>query len=1301
VLPREKSHTDWVRTQVNLGDALLTLGQLFDDLHAVAEALSPYQSALKEMTPEGGDDWSRTQLNFANALQLLGERTFDADAVAAAVTAYQLVLEHLSREDRPLDWAIVQRYLGHALFIAGEQTRDPATLRDAAAAYALALEELPREESTTTQADLGNVLARLAERTGDAAMARAAVSCHREALELLPPSDVEFAITQMNLGSALLILGTLSEDSQPLTEAVTAYRVAAAGLRNDRPILWARALVSLGNALREQGETEGDPSTVAAAVRSYRRALRVLSPGQYPVERARAHANLGNALRIYGEMIGAVGEVRKSVMSYRRALNVFSRASLPFEWATIEMNLGTALLRLGQMTGEVAPLRAAVAAYRLTLEEHRREHFPDAWAVAQVNLGTALATLGEMSGDVAVLGGAVDSFRLALDGLPRDRLPIEWGRAQMNLGNALRSRGERLGDATMVREAVTAVRQALSVIPFAARPAEWGRAQMNHGNALLTLGELTGDAGAMREAIAVCRLALSEGRRERVSFGWARTQINLGNMLMRLGEITGDIEVARQAVDVCQLALKAWRREDHLVDWATGQVNLGTALLTLGNLTNDRDTLQEAVDAYRSALAKLPQALLPADWATASMNLGVALLAIAALASDETMAREAIAAFQRARNVRSPERVPVDWAIATSNLSSALRTLAALKGDEDLAREAVAACELAVKVLPREQMPLDWAKAETNAGRAHHTVCSITQDRQDWSDLAIRETAFLDQLEQLCWTSESVAAQLAWSERATQAAIRLMESLIHLDRLGDAMAAAQRGLAVQLAIGLHVSDSVPGAAGVGLRQARREWQSACAAAEQVDIALARVSGDSTLSRLLVRRTEMQRWTQDAFAGLREAINAVPLKLPAPASAEHLRAVLPAGGALVLLVPRSSATAIFVIAAADALSAPPYYRELEGFTDADLALLLGTLQEGQSANAAPTPSSWLGAYAQFRRAVGSEGRVSSIAISRWNAAIEYCLGATWDKIMGPLDTLLRDEIGLVPGAEVALVPAGVLSLLPLHAARRPNRLDWRYFLQDWVVSYAPSPTAWLASRRRSLEPQRKGQRLLAITGVHGRNPALTATWNEGAEELSADDATPSAVMAALPWANYVSLYCHGVWNPTNPANSALVLGDALAAENDAALTSFDADRSSRLTVRELRQADLRASRLFFLWACESAMIGIRQSNEAIGFPGALVDAGVPGVVGSLWMVGEEATRELAELFLHAHLRDLSPAAALREAQIAMLGDAALLAGDGVPLLGRLGVEEPASAALAPIPLPRSAPFHWAGFTVTGA
>jgi CHAT domain-containing protein len=293
-----------------------------------------------------------------------------------------------------------------------------------------------------------------------------------------------------------------------------------------------------------------------------------------------------------------------------------------------------------------------------------------------------------------------------------------------------------------------------------------------------------------------------------------------------------------------------------------------------------------------------------------------------------------------------------------------------------------------------------------------------------------------------------------------------------------------------------------------------------------------------------------------------------------------------------------------------------------------------------------------------------------AVGDWSKAIAKALARVHDLVMGPVGRKLT-ELAVPEGSHIVIMAPGSLSILPLHAARnRTSANKWHYFLDEWTVSYVPTLQTLVESKRRSREPDRQGASLLAITDPNrdlGRpiNPA----WRlfEGKRRLGLDGgaATVQKVKQELPGWNYLSFYCHGTWDSVKPEESGLVLAG-----------------NETLTMGELRQLDLGSSRLAVLGACETGLITVTEApDEFLGLPAGLIEAGVPGVVASLWLVELDATKRIVERLLEVHLDGADPADALRQTQREF--------------------RDSGSPADIDNPLSSANPFFWAAFAVTGA
>ena len=88
----------------------------------------------------------------------------------------------------------------------------------------------------------------------------------------------------------------------------------------------------------------------------------------------------------------------------------------------------------------------------------------------------------------------------------------------------------------------------------------------------------------------------------------------------------------------------------------------------------------------------------------------------------------------------------------------------------------------------------------------------------------------------------------------------------------------------------------------------------------------------------------------------------------------------------------------------------------------------------------------------------------------------------------------------------------------------------------------------------------------------------------------------------------------------------------------------------LTLRDLQDAWLPNARLVVLSACETAIPGSALPDEVLSLPTGFIQAGVDGVVGSLWAVPDESTMVLMCRFYDLWRKQGVPTAeALRTAQ----------------------------------------------------
>ncbi|MEU8401762.1 CHAT domain-containing protein [Nonomuraea sp. NPDC048892] len=223
----------------------------------------------------------------------------------------------------------------------------------------------------------------------------------------------------------------------------------------------------------------------------------------------------------------------------------------------------------------------------------------------------------------------------------------------------------------------------------------------------------------------------------------------------------------------------------------------------------------------------------------------------------------------------------------------------------------------------------------------------------------------------------------------------------------------------------------------------------------------------------------------------------------------------------------------------------------------------------------------------------------------------------------------------PGDLVYLVPHDALHTLPLHALTA----EGAPLIDRNPLALIPS-----ASVLRFCQAKRTGRResALIVADPVGRYPlvfareqaaAITGTFARH-ELLSGAEARRATLMDRLSDAatspDVLHFSAHGTFDSDDPMKSGIELSDG------------------RLTAEDIMNLSLHVD-LVTLAACETGLTERRPGDELIGLTRALLYAGAPSALVSLWRVDELSTTMLLGRF-YARLNDgLSKAHALREAQ----------------------------------------------------
>jgi len=291
-----------------------------------------------------------------------------------------------------------------------------------------------------------------------------------------------------------------------------------------------------------------------------------------------------------------------------------------------------------------------------------------------------------------------------------------------------------------------------------------------------------------------------------------------------------------------------------------------------------------------------------------------------------------------------------------------------------------------------------------------------------------------------------------------------------------------------------------------------------------------------------------------------------------------------------------------------------------------------------------------AWATSFRARSSRGMTPDITAGTAGSAEE-----AFALLIAPLRPYLRN-------ARLLIVPHGELHYVPFAALR--DAKSGRHLIDDHTLTGLPS-----ASTLRFLRA--KETPMLGRALVLGNPEAGLAQLPGGAREANAvarafgttahlgAGATEELVHRLHGDVDLLHIAAHGLYDPEQPLLSRVMLAP-------------DATHDGKLEVQEiLSGVDLTGVNLVVLSACRTASGKRGGGDDVVGLTRAMLYAGSPAVISTLWDIDDDAAALLME-HLYGRLRAGAPAAdALRDAQLALARSEAY-----------------------------ADPVHWAAFTLTG-
>ena len=253
-----------------------------------------------------------------------------------------------------------------------------------------------------------------------------------------------------------------------------------------------------------------------------------------------------------------------------------------------------------------------------------------------------------------------------------------------------------------------------------------------------------------------------------------------------------------------------------------------------------------------------------------------------------------------------------------------------------------------------------------------------------------------------------------------------------------------------------------------------------------------------------------------------------------------------------------------------------------------------------------------------------------------------------QLFGQLVAPWKETLG--EGDRIIFVPTGGLYGVPFAALI--DRVSGRFLIEEHAVGVAPSASEFVNAVERDRrmwarpldsvllvgDPVRSGNHELPpLPGSAREIQSLGLLYRQlDAKILTREQATPRRVLASLGGADIAHLSVHALGDSKDPMRSRLFL------------SSFGGD-PGELSTRDLLRARLSRTRLVMLAACGSHAGPVSASEGSLSLAYSFLTAGVPAVVGSLWLVDDQSTARLSLRFHQELLRGVDALKALRVAQ----------------------------------------------------
>ncbi len=247
---------------------------------------------------------------------------------------------------------------------------------------------------------------------------------------------------------------------------------------------------------------------------------------------------------------------------------------------------------------------------------------------------------------------------------------------------------------------------------------------------------------------------------------------------------------------------------------------------------------------------------------------------------------------------------------------------------------------------------------------------------------------------------------------------------------------------------------------------------------------------------------------------------------------------------------------------------------------------------------------------------------------------------YSALIAPLQSKIRKE-------RLMIVPYGELHYVPFAALYDEERR--KYLVEDYPIAYVPSAST-IRFLREKESPVVSGALVLGDPATTSQ-PRLSGAGREAravAKKLHTTakvgpEAQESLLHNLDGKIDLLHIAAHATYDAASPLFSAIHL-----AKGDC--------ENGQLNVDEIQsELDLSGVNLVVLSACRSGFGKRSGGDEIIGLTRAILYAGSPGVIATLWDISDAATPPLIDKFYDHLLAGATAADALRAAQVDVLRD----------------------------------------------